>query len=218
MPGGSISMTGATVTAEGAANGIYTSDGHLTAKGCTINATSTNDCGIYSSDGNITLTDCKVTATSDFIGIYADGGNVEISGGQVTATATNYDGIAASGSITLSWTAPTDFIEVNSYYTAEGGTITLAKAFTDGDGNIYSGVIDKEEDGTYAIDGKKLLPYIGDANGDDVVTIADVVMVVSYLVNGVEPEGFDFSNADVDGSGTVDTTDLRAIVDMILEE
>ena len=218
IDGGSISMTGATVTAEGAANGIYTSDGHLTAKGCTINATSTNDCGIYSSDGNITLTDCKVTATSDFIGIYADGGNVEISGGQVTATATNYDGIAASGSITLSWTAPTDFIEVNSYYTAEGGTITLAKAFTDGDGNIYSGVIDNEEDGTYAIDGKKLLPYIGDANGDNVVTIADVVMVVSYLVNGQKPEGFNFDQADVDGNGTVDTTDLRAIVDMILEE
>ncbi len=216
--GGSISMTRATVTAEGFGDGI--SGGHLTAEGCTITATGTQAYGIYSTNGNITLTDCEVTAKGMAIGIYADGGNVEISGGQVTATGTGYKGIYATGSITLSWNAPTDFIEASSY---SAGTITLDKAFTDGDGNIYSGVIDKEEDDSYAINGKKLLPYIttnsaGDANGDDVVTIADVVMVVSYLVNGQEPEGFNFSNADVDGSGTVDTTDLRAIVDMILEE
>ena len=216
--GGSISMTRATVTAEGFGDGI--SGGHLTAEGCTITATGTQAYGIYSTNGNITLTDCEVTAKGMAIGIYADGGNVEISGGQVTATGTNGYGIYTDSSITLSWNAPTDFIEASSY---SAGTITLDKAFTDGDGNIYSGVIDKEEDDSYAINGKKLLPYIttnsaGDANGDDVVTIADVVMVVSYLVNGVEPEGFNFSNADVDGSGTVDTTDLRAIVDMILEE
>ena len=217
----SVSMTNANITAEGEAHGIWANGGHLTAEGCTITATGTQAYGIYSTNGNITLTDCEVTAKGMAIGIYADGGNVEISGGQVTATGTGYKGIYATGSITLSWNAPTDFIEASSYEAS--GTITLAKAFTDGDGNIYSGVIDKEEDGTYAINGKKLLPYIttnsaGDANGDDVVTIADVVMVVSYLVNGVEPEGFNFDQADVDGSGTVDTTDLRAIVDMILEE
>ena len=190
--GGSVSMTNAVVTAEG-------------------------KYGIYSFRGGITLTDCKVTATSDFFGIIADSGDLEISGGQVTATGTSYYGIAANN-ITLSWTAPTDFISANSYRAYNGGTITLAKAFTDGDGNIYSGIIDKEEDDIYAINGKKLLPYIGDANGDYVVTIADVVMVVSYLVNGQEPEGFNFDQADVDGNATVDTTDLRAIVDMILEE
>ncbi len=216
----SVSMTNANITAEGEAHGIWANGGHLTAEGCTITATGTQAYGIYSTNGNITLTDCEVTAKGMAIGIYADGGNVEISGGQVTATGTGYKGIYATGSITLSWNAPTDFIEASSY---SAGTITLAKPFTDGNGNIYSGVIDQEEDDTYAINGKKLLPYIttnsaGDANGDDVVTIADVVMVVSYLVNGVEPEGFNFSNADVDGSGTVDTTDLRAIVDMILEE
>ncbi len=185
--GGSVIMTNAVVTAE-------------------------SQYGIYSYQGDITLTDCKVTATSDFYGIIAegDGADVIISGGQVTATATSYYGIAANN-ISLSWNAPTDFIEANSY-SADGG-ITLAKPFTDGDGNIYSGTISPS-----SINGKKLLPYIGDANGDYVVTIADVVMVVSYLVNGVEPEGFNFSNADVDGNGTVDTTDLRAIVDMILED
>ena len=192
IEGGSISMTNAVVTAEGEISGI-TSYG-----------------------GNIALTNCKVTATGNYYGIVADGADVIISGGQVTSTGTSYYGITASGSIILSWNAPTDFIEASSY--SADGTITLAKAFTDGDGNIYSGVIDNEEDGTYAIDGKKLLPYIGDANGDDVVTIADVVMVVSYLVNGVEPEGFNFDQADVDGSGIVDATDLRAIVDMILAQ
>ena len=213
-------MTDATIIANGALHGIWANGGHLTAEDCTITATGTHNHGIYSNNGNITLTNCKVTATGEY-GIYngSQCADVIISGGQVTATGKK--GIDAYGSITLSWNAPTDFIEASSY-SAEG-TITLAKAFTDGDGNIYSGVIAKEEDGTYAINGKKLLPYIttnsaGDANGDDVVTIADVVMVVSYLVNGQEPEGFNFSNADVDGSGTVDTTDLRAIVDMILEE
>ena len=176
-----------------------------------INAT---DGGIGAS-GTITLINCKVTATGAGGILGYDG--VNICGGQVTATG-EQGGILSPVGITLSWNAPTDFIEASSYSTYEDGTITLAKAFTDGNGNIYSGVIAKEEDDTYAINGKKLLPYIGDANGDNVVTIADAVMVVSYLVNGVVPEGFNFNQADVDGSGTVDATDLRAIVDMILAQ
>ena len=96
--GGSISMTDATVTAEGATNGIYTSGGHLTAEDCTINATSTNDYGIYSYHANITLTDCEVTATGGDMGIYANGGNVEISGGTVEAKGTKNYGIYATQS------------------------------------------------------------------------------------------------------------------------
>jgi hypothetical protein len=176
-----------------------------------INAT---DGGIVTR-GTITLINCKVTATGAGGIVGYDG--VTICGGQVTATG-EQGGILSPVGITLSWNAPTDFIEASSYSTYEDGTITLAKAFTDGNGNIYSGVIAKEEDDTYAINGKKLLPYIGDANGDYVVTIADAVMVVSYLVNGVVPEGFNFNQADVDGSGIVDSTDLRAIVDMILAQ
>lgn len=56
----------------------------------------------------------------------------------------------------------------------------------------------------------------GDANGDGSVTIADVVVVVSYLLNQPS-ENFVFSNADVDGGGEVTIDDALAIVDIILE-
>ncbi|MBR2234596.1 MAG: InlB B-repeat-containing protein, partial [Prevotella sp.] len=154
--GGSLSMTDAVVTAEGTSReGIYIMNGNLTAQGCSITATTNRLHGIYAKD-DITLTDCKVTAKGKD-GIYVGNGNVEISGGQVTATGTNGYGIQAYGSITLSWNAPTDFIEASSYY-ASGG-ITLAKPFSDGDGNIYSGTVSDSD-----INGKKLLPHNGPFN------------------------------------------------------
>ena len=58
---------------------------------------------------------------------------------------------------------------------------------------------------------------IGDANGDGVVSIADVVAVVSYITTNDNPTGkFVPSCADVDGVNGITIADAAAIVDIVL--
>lgn len=69
----------------------------------------------------------------------------------------------------------------------------------------------------------------GDANDSGVVTVADVVTIASYITaegdNGQVEDAsdledlmyrFDFPNADVDGSETIDTQDITETVDIIM--
>ena len=65
----------------------------------------------------------------------------------------------AFGDITIGWTNNTDFIYANSYQTIGDGTITLANAFIDEDGQSYTGIIE-QVDGASPIDGKTLYSYI----------------------------------------------------------
>lgn len=60
--------------------------------------------------------------------------NVNIYGGQVTATSNSTNVIYAKENINLSWTNPTDFIDVRSYNI----TPTFAKRFYDDNGNIIT--------------------------------------------------------------------------------
>lgn len=57
----------------------------------------------------------------------------------------------------------------------------------------------------------------GDANGDDEINAADIVEVVNYMT-GKPSESFVFSAADVTGNGTVDTDDIKGIVDIIMKK
>lgn len=57
---------------------------------------------------------------------------------------------------------------------------------------------------------------MGDANGDGVVNVADIVEVVNYIT-GRQSERFNPMAADVNGDGHVDEKDLPGIVDPILE-
>ena len=57
---------------------------------------------------------------------------------------------------------------------------------------------------------------MGDANGDGVVNVADIVEVVNYIT-GRPSERFNPMAADVNGDGHVDEKDLPGIVDPILE-
>ncbi len=63
------------------------------------------------------------------------------------------------------------------------------------------------------IDSSKLL---GDVNGDNVISVADVSMLVSYLL-GSTVEGIKLTNADVDGDGTYSISDVTKLVDLILK-
>jgi hypothetical protein len=56
---------------------------------------------------------------------------------------------------------------------------------------------------------------LGDANGDQEVTISDVVAVVSYILNN-QPGNFNFNAANVDGIGDITIEDAIGIVNIIL--
>jgi hypothetical protein len=137
----------------------------------------------------------------------------------VTATSTSGSGIYAyNGNITLGWTDASDYIYASSY--VADGTLSIAsgKEFIDEDGNSYSGTIAKEN-GAYPIDGKTLRPNIavlkGDANGDGVVNVTDIMAVANYILN-IGMTVFDATAADVNGDNVVNVTDIMGIANIIL--
>ena len=54
----------------------------------------------------------------------------------------------------------------------------------------------------------------GDADNDGYVTIADVVMIIDYLLDNTTP--INLINADVNGDGIASIADITAIIDLIL--
>ena len=57
----------------------------------------------------------------------------------------------------------------------------------------------------------------GDANGDGVVNILDVITIASYIM-GQNPESFVFENADVNGDGIINILDMVETANIILGE
>lgn len=57
----------------------------------------------------------------------------------------------------------------------------------------------------------------GDANGDSIVNVADIVEIVNYLNNNPSAK-FNEKNADADGSNGVTIEDINAIVNIILDK
>ena len=110
-------------------------------------------------DEGITINGGQVTATANGNGIFADNCNITINGGQVEATGMSgggYGGLCAGGTITLGWSKASDYIYVNKY---QRGTVSIkaGQAFHNGEGNFYSGTIDKVNN-AYTLDGKTLRP------------------------------------------------------------
>ena len=62
----------------------------------------------------------------------------------------------------------------------------------------------------------KLLPQpvMGDADGDNNVSVSDVMMVVGYVVDAC-PKGFHFDNADIDKDNDITVADIMQIVSII---
>lgn len=57
----------------------------------------------------------------------------------------------------------------------------------------------------------------GDVNGDGVLDVADVVMMVEFIM-GKEPEGFIEGLADLNGDGIIDVKDVVVLINLILTE
>jgi len=58
-------------------------------------------------------------------------------------------------------------------------------------------------------------PLKGDANGDGVVNVADLILMVRHMVNG-NAEGIVMEAADTNGNQKIDEEDIEAVVSRIL--
>ena len=58
--------------------------------------------------------------------------------------------------------------------------------------------------------------HAGDVNGDGTISVADVALLVNYLLDK-ENDSFIIKNADVDGDGSITATDITVLVNMILD-
>lgn len=56
---------------------------------------------------------------------------------------------------------------------------------------------------------------IGDANGDDMINVTDIVSIISYIL-GEADSNFIFDAADVNGDETINVTDIVGVIDIIL--
>ena len=170
--GCSLAINGGNVMATGEYyNGIYVSRSLTIASG-SVTATGGEN-GIFSSYG-ITINGGSVTATGGDNGIYSMNNNIEYNGGIVDAYGSQAGILAQDGSISLDWTNASDRIKSNSYSAMdiEGTSIKSGRAFTDGAGGIYTGIL--TDDDKVAVSNKTLIgvDVLNDADENDVASLA----------------------------------------------
>ena len=116
-----------------------------------------------------------------------------------------YDGESASGTAMGTYTG-TGSLDVVSTV----GAITVK--FTSDNSYNYSGFAF-----TLTCEGGEIPGIPGDANGDGIVDITDVVRLVNYIF-GDAGDGFIFDNADINGDGVINTLDLVSLVNLIFSK
>lgn len=115
-------------------------------------------------------------------GIY---GTVTMTGGTLTATSTatvyGTPSTGIKGNATLSWTSAADRFTASSY----DGTVTIAdgQAFTDEDGNIYSGTLSSDD--KTAIAGKTLQPVLADILTDNASNTTTIQNLADGLAHDI---------------------------------
>ena len=98
-----------------------------------------------------------------------------------------------------------------SIYPSDAYTYTFTQAGTLSVTSTYPGC--KSATATYVCTAGAAIS--GDVNGDGLVNITDVTMLISYIM-GSTPTGFNTSAADVDGSGAVNFADVQRIISILL--
>ena len=95
----------------------------------------------------------------------------------------------------------------------EGGIYEyMVKAiYTDGTESVWSNI----QHVTLTGNGDE--PLNGDVNGDGMVNIADVTVLIDYLLGNV-PEDFDTNAADVNGDSLINIADVTALIDLLLDK
>ena len=86
----------------------------------------------------------------------------------------------------------------------------LVKAiYTDGTESVWSNIQ------LVTLTGNGDEPLKGDVNGDEVVNIADVTVLIDYLLGNV-PQSFNEQAADVNGDSVINIADVTALIDILL--
>ena len=146
-------------------------------------------------------------------------------GGTVSCTGSKVrDGLYEAGSLmTIKCTTESKYTFL--YWTKNGVPTDLPKDFTfiltadDGDLSFeawfdYDPMLPNEPTGTQ--DDVDCGVILGDVNGDERVSIADVVALVAHL-RGHDPASYNASTADVNQDGEVDADDIKALINMLLQ-
>ena len=227
---GNVNISGGQVTATGTDGSGIRAYGNVTISGGQVEAVGLSQ-GIVAyghhgegdyynvivADGNITISGGKVTATATATGSYGIGieacSDIFISGGQVEVTGTkagircdNSDYIART--ITLGWTAVSDYIKASSidFFIATYGTakITQGKYFFDGTNGYGSATADyvfgAEGNANLAdIAGKKLVPAMPVKGGVPYMAMAmdDGSWKPVGDVKAFLPTGYEFGSSEV---------------------
>lgn len=85
------------------------------------------------------------------------------------------------------------------------------------DNNSSVSVVESDWEGevTLIIPISKVIP--GDADGNETVDENDIMIIIDYIM-GLNPEGFEFSLADVNGDNVVNIADVVMIANIILDK
>ena len=227
---GTIIISGGTVTvpasssARGAGIGggeksdgegsITINDGNITAVGGAIGGSAGIGGGSNSSAGTITITGGVVNATGGYEsagiggarGVNGSGGTIAISGGQVTARGSDgaygigpsKDG--AEGTISMSWTDNTDFIDA-SY----AGTITILKGkrFFYDETEMFA-----KAEGLYKQE-KKIIPAVLD---NSLLSSGEILMQRNFVTTEGTAVDVSYDVYDYNGDKLTDGTDYTAVI------
>ena len=109
------------------------------------------------------------------------------------------------------------FPPITPIWSVDGGTITsggLYRATAAGDFIVTAAVTNSMVEGTATVHVLSCA-VIGDANGDGIVDVADVLLTVNYII-GIYPDPFHVPCADCNGDGQINVLDVVGIVNIIL--
>jgi len=111
--------------------------------------------------------------------------------------------------------ASTFTVNTGSQYTTAKRDNNASYYFT-GDGSDYLFTFDADNL-TFSIEVIEQQPLVnpGDVNGDGQLTIADVTMLIDYLLGSV-PASFNDVNADVNNDSGITIADVTMLIDMLL--
>ncbi len=205
--GGIINITGGNVTSTvvnnsaGIGGGCFGNAGTITITGGIINVTS-GDVGAGIGGGG-TISNDKPAGS---------GGTIAISGGQITVTSSGgygigagksyYNNNGAEGTISLSWTESTDFINASSYK----GNIS----FEDGKRFYYDGTTDYVTADELANRlNQKIVPAVANNNS---LAFADIQMPRYYITTNGTAVDVSYDVYDYNGSKLTEGTHYTAVI------
>ena len=116
------------------------------------------------------------------------------------------------------------FFPIKKLPLPDGSSIDLTGTGNQGTTGTYDvyGIIWKV-DGKLVFEPVKWVKYVapqwrlGDVNHDNAVDVADVTLMISYIL-GLNPDGFYTTEANCDGAGSIDVSDVTALINMILNQ